>query len=60
MEADFAGSFSVENKQDPVCAKSCTGYVIIYQGAPLIWASKMQTQIALSTMEAEYISPCGI
>lgn len=56
VDADFAGSFSVANKQDPVCAKSRTGYVIMYRGAPLLWASKMQTQIALSTMEAEYIA----
>jgi hypothetical protein len=25
VNADFAGSFSVTNKQDPVCAKSRTG-----------------------------------
>jgi Reverse transcriptase (RNA-dependent DNA polymerase) len=56
VDADFAGSFSVANKQDPVSVKSRTGYVIMYRGAPLLWASKMQTQIALSTMEAEYIA----
>jgi hypothetical protein len=56
VDADFAGSFSVANKQDPVSVKSQTGYVIMYHGAPLLWASKMQTQIALSTMEAEYIA----
>ena len=28
----------------------------MYGGAPLHWVSKMQTQIALSTMEAEYIA----
>jgi hypothetical protein len=26
------------------------------KGALLLWVSKMQTQIALSTMEAEYIT----
>ena len=56
VDADFAGLFSVSNKQDPVSVKSRTGYVIMYRGAPLLWASKMQTQIALSTMEAEYIA----
>ena len=51
--------FSVEDKhQDPVCAKSSrTGYVTNYRGAaPSTSASKMQTQIALSTMETEYIT----
>jgi hypothetical protein len=56
VDADFAGLFSVEDKQDPISVKSPTGYVIMYCGAPLLWVSKMQTQIALSTMEAEYIT----
>jgi Reverse transcriptase (RNA-dependent DNA polymerase) len=56
VDADFAGTFSVADKQDPVSVKSRTGYVIMYRGAPLLWVSKMQTQIALSTMEAEYIA----
>jgi hypothetical protein len=56
VDADFGGLFSVEDKQDPISVKSRTGYVITYRGAPLMWASKMQTQVALSTMEAEYIA----
>jgi hypothetical protein len=48
--------FSVEDKQHPFCVKPWTGYVIFYQGASLMWASEMQTQVALSTMEAEYIA----
>ena len=54
VDADFGGLFSVEDKQDPLRVKSRTGYVITCRGAPLMWASKMQTQVALSTMEAEY------
>lgn len=56
VDSDFAGLFSVEDKHTPVSVKSRTGYVITYRGAPLLWVSKMQTQIALSTMEAEYIA----
>jgi hypothetical protein len=56
VDADFGGLFSVKDKQDPISVKSRTGYVITYRGAPLMWASKMQTQVALSTMEAEYIA----
>ena len=56
VDADFGGLFSVEDKQDPVSVKSSTGYVITYCSAPLMWASKMQTKVALSTMEAEYIA----
>ena len=37
-------------------AKSCTGFVIAFAGCPILWTSKLQIQIALSTTEAEYIS----
>jgi hypothetical protein len=56
VDSDFAGMFSVENVHDPVSVKSRTGYVILYRGSPLLWVSKLQTQIALSTMEAEYVA----
>jgi hypothetical protein len=56
VDADFAGLWGVEYDQDPVSVKSRTGYLITFMGCPLLWASKMQTQIALSTMEAEYIA----
>jgi hypothetical protein len=33
-----------------------TGYLLTYCGCPIVWASKLQTEIALSITEAEYIS----
>ena len=56
VDSDFGGLFASEDKQDPISVKSRTGYVILYRGSPLLWVSKLQTQIALSTMEAEYIA----
>ena len=56
VDSDFAGLFGVEDDQDPTSVKSRTGYVIMYRGTPLLWISKMQTQVALSTMEAEYLA----
>jgi hypothetical protein len=41
---------------DPNTARSRMGYIITYAGCPMHWASKMQTEIALSTTEAEYIA----
>jgi hypothetical protein len=41
---------------DPNTARSRTGYIITYAGCPMHWPSKMQTEIALSTKEAEYIA----
>ena len=56
VDADFAGLWGVENDQEPVSVKSRTGFVITFMGCPLLWTSKLQTMIALSTMEAEYIA----
>jgi Reverse transcriptase (RNA-dependent DNA polymerase) len=56
VDADFAGLFGSEDDQDPCCTKSRSGYVINVGGCPLTWASKLQTEIALSTCEAEYVA----
>ena len=32
------------------------GYMITYAGCPVLWASKLQTEIALSSTESEYIT----
>ncbi len=52
-DADFAGLWTKEDKQDPHCICSCMGYVISLVDCPILWKSKLQTEIALSTMEAE-------
>ena len=56
VDSDFAGLYPVYPDQDPSSTKSRTGYVIFYQGCPVLWVSKMQTQCALSTMESEYLA----
>lgn len=55
-DADFAGLWGIEEPQDPTSVKSRSGYLIRLGGCPIIWRSKLQTLIAVSTMEAEYIS----
>ena len=55
-DADFAGLWGHEHPQDPHCACSCTGYVITLCGCTVVWSSKLQTEIALSTMESEYVA----
>jgi hypothetical protein len=56
VDADFAGLYGVKGDQDPVCVKSRTGYCLTLANCPLIWVSKLHTEIALSTTEAEYIA----
>jgi hypothetical protein len=55
-DCDFAGNWNKEDAMnDPSTAKSRTGYVISYAGCPIIWASKLQTEVVLSTTESEYV-----
>ena len=56
VDADWAGSWQDCSSNDPLYANSRSGYVIIYVGCPIIWESKMQTLVSLSTTEAEYIA----
>lgn len=56
VDADWAGSWRDRSSNDPLSAHSRTGYVILYAGCPILSASKMQTLVALSTTEAEYIA----
>ena len=55
-DADWAGLWSYEKPDDPTCVRSRTGYVITLGGVPVCWSSKLQTEIALSTMHAEYVA----
>ena len=56
-DTDFAGNRNKDfAKADPSTAKSRSGWIIFYAGCPIIWASKLQSQVALSTTEAEYIA----
>jgi hypothetical protein len=56
-DADFSGNRNKHLAQyDPSTAKSRSGWIVFYAGCPVIWASKLQTQVTLSTTEAKYIS----
>ena len=55
VDADFQGGWDIDTaSEDSTTAKSKTAYIVMYAGCPIVWASKMQTDIALSTTEAEY------
>ena len=55
VDADFAGLHKYEDHNDPISAKSRTGYVICLGGSPISWCSKLQTETALSTTESEML-----
>ena len=56
VDADFAGQWNVDNPEDPLCVKSRTGYVLLFRNCPVQWVSRLQREISVSRMEAEYIS----
>jgi Reverse transcriptase (RNA-dependent DNA polymerase) len=56
VDSNFAGQWSHATCQLRHSAVSRTGYVILYCGCPIHWFSKLQSKIALSTTEAEYIA----
>lgn len=60
VDASFAGEWSKliaeQAITDPNTARSRTGYVLTCAAALLIWGSRLQTEIALSSTEAEMIA----
>jgi Reverse transcriptase (RNA-dependent DNA polymerase) len=56
-DADLAGNWNKDiATNDDSTARSRTRYIIRYAGCPLIWGSRLQTEIALSSTESEYIA----
>ena len=48
-DADIAGLWNRDDKQDPHCVRQ-TGYIICLSTCPVLWKSKLQTEITLSMM----------
>ena len=56
-DADFAGNWYQDTAEyDASTAKSQTGFIMLYADFPVLWCSKLQTQVTLSTTEEEYVS----
>jgi hypothetical protein len=56
VDADFAGMWHKEYAELRDSVLSRTGFVILFCGCPIAWCSKLQSEIALSTTESEYIA----
>ena len=56
VDTGFAGDWNDDDPLDPENVLSRTVFVITYAGTPIFWRSKLQTEIALSTCEAEHIA----
>jgi hypothetical protein len=56
VHANFYGGWLQAEAENADNVLSWTGYVIMYADCPILWVSHLQTEIALSTAEAEYIA----
>ena len=56
VDADFSGGWDMADSTNADNVLSRTGFVIRYASCPVIWKSKLQTEISLSTAEAENIA----
>ena len=56
VDAIFCGNYHKDCSEDPTTLLSRTGFVIFYMNCPIVWVSKLQGCIILSTTEAEYIA----
>ena len=54
-DANFTGGWNSMDADNADNVLSRIGYIIIYIGSPIIGGSKLKTEIALSTAEAQYI-----
>ncbi len=55
-DADFAGLFSTSDPDNPKSVKSRSGFIITLALIPVAWGGGLQSETALSTMEAECIA----
>ena len=53
---DFAGLYITGDNMDPVSVQSRTGILLTFGNVLILWNSKLQSEIALSTLEIEYIA----
>jgi hypothetical protein len=54
VDADFSGNWDPEvAHMDKDTARSRHGYFVMFAGCPIVWASQLQTEIALSSTESE-------
>ena len=54
VDADFAGNCNISESEDRDTARSRHGYVLMYEGCPILHKLQPQTKIDLSSTESEY------
>ena len=57
INANFTRACNKKNSEDSENMLSRTGYMIKYANYPILWISRLQSEIALLSCESEYIAP---
>ena len=60
MVTDFNCYVDASHASDIDTRRSITGYIFFISGGPVSWQSRMQTSVALSSMEAEYMAASAV
>ena len=55
VDTNFSGGWDKADASNPEAVVSRTGYVTKYTNWPVLWCSKLQSEIALITTESDYI-----
>ena len=56
MLMHFSGLWGHEYPQDPIFDRSRTGFVVNFTNFPLFLVSRLQIEIAISTIHSEYVT----
>ena len=56
IDTNFTGLHGQESENNPLSARSRTGYILFFCGCPFLWKSQLYSETALSTFHAEYVA----
>ena len=56
VDANLTGLYGQESENNPLSARSRTGYILFFCGCPLLWKLQLRSEMALSTFHAEYVA----
>eukprot|EP00957_Ditylum_brightwellii_P030302 2295279-Ditylum_brightwellii.AAC.1 len=57
VDSDFSGSWNKKTAQDDeMTSKSWTGYIITYADCSVLWGSRVQFCVSLSSCESKYVA----
>ena len=56
VDTDVAGLWGHKITQNPICDRIRTVFAVYFNNFTLLWVSKLQTEIYISTLSSEYVA----